>query len=56
MLRGIPGLGAAFSFVASASSGFGNETWRNEDGSLTDIPGVVGARTDTITGLPPPPA
>jgi murein DD-endopeptidase MepM/ murein hydrolase activator NlpD len=55
MLRTVPGLGAAFSFAVSASSGFGAETWRNEDGSLTEIPGVVGARSDTVTGLPPPP-
>lgn len=55
MLRGLPGLGAAFSFVVSASSGFGAETWRNENGSVTPIPGVVGARSDSVTGLPPPP-
>jgi murein DD-endopeptidase MepM/ murein hydrolase activator NlpD len=55
MLRAIPGLGAAFSFVVSASSGFDSETWRTESGSVTEIPGLVGARSDSITGLPPPP-
>jgi hypothetical protein len=55
MLRTVPGLAAAFSFAVSASSGFGGETWRREDGTPTDIPGVVGARTDSVTGLPPPP-
>jgi hypothetical protein len=55
MLRTVPGLAAAFSFVVSASSGFGAETWRREDGSLTEIPAVVGARTDSVSGLPPPP-
>jgi hypothetical protein len=55
-LRSLPGIGAAFSFVVSASSGFGGETWRNEDGSLTAIPAGVGARTDVATGTPPVPA
>lgn len=54
-LRSLPGLGAAFSFVVSASSGFGGETWRNENGTLTDIPAQVGARTDLATGPPPVP-
>ncbi|MEP7357091.1 MAG: M23 family metallopeptidase, partial [Anaerolineales bacterium] len=43
MLRTIPGLGAAFAFAVSASSGFGSETWRQEDGGLTEIAAVVGA-------------
>jgi hypothetical protein len=55
MLRTVPGLAAAFSFVVSASNGFGAETWRREDGGLTEIPAVVGARSDTVSGLPPPP-
>jgi murein DD-endopeptidase MepM/ murein hydrolase activator NlpD len=55
MLRAAPGMGAAFSFVVSASSGFDFETWRDESGSVTAIPGLVGARSDTITGTPPPP-
>jgi hypothetical protein len=54
-LRGIPGMGAAFSFVLSASSSFSSEAWRNEDGSLTPIPGLVGARLDAITPSPPRP-
>jgi hypothetical protein len=52
-LRSLPGLGAAFSYVLSASSGFDSETWRLEDGSATEIPGLVGARSDTVS--PPPP-
>ena len=54
LLRAVPGLGAAFSFVVSASSGYGAETWRDESGSATQIPGLVGARSDSITGISPP--
>ncbi len=54
-LRNVPGIGAAFSFILSASSGFPWEAWRDEDGTLSDIPSVVGARTDIATGLPPVP-
>jgi hypothetical protein len=54
-LRSIPGLGAAFSFVLSASSGFDSETWRLEDGAVTPIPALVGARRDTVSPPPPPP-
>jgi hypothetical protein len=43
-LRNVPGLGAAFAFVLSASSGFPHEVWRDEDNTLSDIPGVVGSR------------
>ncbi|MGQ0600080.1 MAG: hypothetical protein ACT4QE_00115 [Anaerolineales bacterium] len=43
-LRTEPGLGAAFSFVASASVGFSHETWRAEDGRLSAIVSAVGAR------------
>lgn len=43
-LRDLPGVGAAFSFVVSASAGFAWEVWRLEDGRLTDIPALVGAR------------
>lgn len=43
-LRNLTGLGAAFSFVLSGSSGFPNEVWRLENGTLTEIPGIVGAR------------
>jgi murein DD-endopeptidase MepM/ murein hydrolase activator NlpD len=55
LLRDAPGLGAAFSFVVSAPSGYGAETWRDESGTATQIPGLVGARSDSITGTPPPP-
>ncbi len=34
-LRNVAGVGAAFSFVLSASSGFPTEVWRLEDGGLT---------------------
>jgi hypothetical protein len=44
-LRSEPGMGAAFSFVASASAGFGHEAWRGEDGRLSAIVSVVGARS-----------
>jgi murein DD-endopeptidase MepM/ murein hydrolase activator NlpD len=44
-LRDEPGIGAAFAFVLSASSGFTHETWRLEDGRLTDIPVEVGRRS-----------
>ncbi len=43
-LRHEPGIGAAFSFVSSASAGFESEAWRNEAGQLSAIPGLVGAR------------
>lgn len=54
LLRAVPGLAAAFSFVVSASSGYSSETWRDESGTVTQIPGLVGARSDSITGTPPP--
>lgn len=44
-LRSLSGMGAAFSFVLSASAYFPNEAWRLEDGTLTDIPKIVGARS-----------
>lgn len=43
---------AAISFVSSSplnsdgNASFPNETWSNEDGTLTEIPGIVGRRTD----------
>jgi GH25 family lysozyme M1 (1,4-beta-N-acetylmuramidase) len=37
---------AAFAFVVSASNqDFAHETWRDENGQLSAIPGIVGART-----------
>ncbi len=44
LLRHRAGLGAAFCFVLSASSGVVHETWRAEDGRATAIPDLVGAR------------
>ena len=44
-LRHVPGLGAAFSFVLSASGDFPNEVWRDENGAMSEIPEVIGART-----------
>ena len=42
--RRVPGLGAAFAFVASASANFPHEAWRDEAGRATAIPAVVGQR------------
>lgn len=54
-LRSIPGLGAAFCFVLSSSSGFDTEAWRAENGPVSEIPALVGARRDVVSPLPPPP-
>jgi hypothetical protein len=43
-LQNEPGLGAAFSFVSSAPSGFASEAWRDEAGNLSEIPKIVGGR------------
>ena len=43
-LRGIRGIGAAFSFVLSASSDFPHEVWRTEDGKPRDICNLIGQR------------
>jgi len=43
-LRNQPNVGAAFSFVVSASSYFRHEVWRSEGGRLSAIPGAIGAR------------
>ncbi len=43
-LRNLPGVGAAFSFVLSASADFPHEAWRREDGQMTVIPAIVGNR------------
>ena len=40
----ITGIGAAFSFVLSASSNFPHEVWRNEDGSRSEIVNLIGSR------------
>jgi hypothetical protein len=45
-LRDEPGLGAAFSYVVSASTGFATEVWRTETGAQTEITHVVGGRPD----------
>ncbi|NDJ36977.1 MAG: hypothetical protein GYB64_20180, partial [Chloroflexi bacterium] len=44
-LRSQPGVGAAFSFVVSASANFPHEVWRREDGSLTGIAHAVRSRS-----------
>lgn len=44
-LRAEAGLGAAFAFVSSASTGYPHETWRAEDGRVSPIVGRVGQRT-----------
>ena len=43
-LRNIKGIGAAFSFVLSASSNFPHEVWRREDGHISEIAQLVGNR------------
>ncbi len=40
----IPGVGAAFSFVCSASMYFEHESWREEDGRLSKIVDIVARR------------
>ncbi len=44
-LRNLSGLKAAFSFVISASSYFGHETWRDENGGQTPIPSILANST-----------
>ena len=43
-LREMPGIGAAFAQVVSASKGFDALVWRIEDGDANQIAGAVGAR------------
>jgi murein DD-endopeptidase MepM/ murein hydrolase activator NlpD len=43
-LREKPGIGAAFSQVMSSIGGYGQSSWRTEDGKLTQIPYRVGRR------------
>ena len=43
-LRDVRGIGAAFSFVASASSDFPHEAWRSEDGNSRGISNLIGQR------------
>lgn len=43
-LRGVPGLGAAFAFIVSASANFPHEAWRLEDGHVSEIATVVAGR------------
>jgi len=43
-LRDIRGIGAAFSFVVSASSDFPHEVWRSEDGKPRGISSLIGQR------------
>ena len=57
MLRNTPGLGAAISYILSATQGFESEAWRDENGNLSDIPAQVRARSDLMVPTPPvPPA
>lgn len=44
LLRQNRGIGAAFSFVLSASTDFPHEVWRRENGEMTVIPGIIGGR------------
>lgn len=45
LLRDQTGVGAAFSFVSSASTSFPYEAWRDEYGNLSPIAGIVGGRS-----------
>ena len=49
-----PRVKAAFSFVVSAPSSFGRETWRDETGLANAIPQVVGARKPFTVPVPVP--
>ena len=42
---GLPGdlVPMAFCFVSSASSGFANQTWAEVDGTMSEIPMIVGS-------------
>jgi hypothetical protein len=42
MLRGFPGLGAAFAYAISAAESHHANVWRSEDGSINEIPQIVG--------------
>jgi len=44
LLRNVPGLGAAFCFLSSASAQFPHEAWWDENGAISEIPDVVGGR------------
>jgi murein DD-endopeptidase MepM/ murein hydrolase activator NlpD len=52
MLRNVPGLGGAFSYILSATQGFEGEAWCDENGNISDIPAQVSARSGS--NLPPP--
>jgi hypothetical protein len=57
MVRNTPGLGAAISYILSATQGFESEAWRDENGNLSDIPAQVGGRSDLmVPPAPVPPA
>lgn len=43
-LRNVPGIGAAFAFVLSASAYFPHEVWRDENGRFTPVVNVVAQR------------
>jgi hypothetical protein len=52
MLRNVPGLGAAFCYILSATQGFEGEVWCDEKGNLSEIPAQVCARSGV--NVPPP--
>ena len=52
LLRSVPGLGAAFCYILSATQGFEGEAWRDEQGRISAIPAQVCARSGA--NVPPP--
>ncbi len=44
-LREQPGVGAAFAFASSASTGYPTEVWRDESGQPNAISGIIGSRS-----------
>lgn len=46
LVRDLPGIGAAFCVGLSASHGFEAEVWRTENGELTEIPSIIGCRSE----------
>jgi murein DD-endopeptidase MepM/ murein hydrolase activator NlpD len=44
MLRDIPGIGAVFAYTLSAVDGHDAMVWRNEEGGINQIPGIINDR------------
>ena len=48
-LQSRPSIAAAFCFALSSPKGLESVVWRREDGTMTEIPGAIGARTSGAT-------